>query len=57
MLGRSVITMSAPKSKANDPRAAKRLTADQVKLFGAARVRIWRREANGNAELFVDVGP
>jgi lipopolysaccharide transport protein LptA len=32
--GRSVITMSAPKSKANDPRAAnKRLTANEVKLF------------------------
>ena len=31
--GRSVITMSAPKSKANDPRAAnKRLTATAVKL-------------------------
>ena len=34
--GRSVINLSAPKSKANDPRAAnKRLTADTVKL-------IWR---------------
>src|SRR6185503_18312102 len=31
--GRSVITMSAPKSKANDPHAAnKRLTANEVKL-------------------------
>src|SRR6185437_10755339 len=31
--GRSVVTMSAPKSKANDPRAAnKRLTANEVKL-------------------------
>ncbi len=54
--GRSTINLSAPKSKANDPRAAnKRLTADAVKL-------IWRSsgqdlqsaEAVGNAELFVD---
>ena len=34
--GRSVATMSAPKSRANDPRAAsKRLTADTIKM-------IWR---------------
>jgi lipopolysaccharide transport protein LptA len=54
--GRSVVNLSAPKSKANDPRAAnKRLTADAVKL-------IWRSsgkdlqvaEAVGNAELFID---
>lgn len=54
--GRSVINLSAPKSKANDPRASsKRLTADTVKL-------VWRlsgrdldtAEAVGNAELFVD---
>jgi lipopolysaccharide export system protein LptA len=54
--GRSTINLSAPKSKASDPRAAnKRLTADAVKL-------IWRStgqdlqsaEAVGNAELFVD---
>ena len=54
--GRSVITLSAPKSKINDSKAAnKRLTADSVKLT-------WRlnggdldsAEAKGNAELFVD---
>jgi len=54
--GRSVITMSAPKSKANDKRAAnKRLTADQVKLFWRASGQdLEKAEANGNAELFVD---
>jgi len=54
--GRSVITMSAPKSKANDPRAAnKRLTADQVKLFWRSSGQdLEKAEANGNAELFVD---
>src|SRR6185436_366957 len=54
--GRSVVTLSAPKSKINDSKAAnKRLTADSVKLT-------WRTnggdldsaEAKGNAELFVD---
>jgi len=54
--GRSVITLSAPKSKINDSKSAnKRLTADAVKLT-------WRlnggdldsAEAKGNAELFVD---
>lgn len=54
--GRSVVNLSAPRSKASDPRAAnKRLTADTVKL-------IWRQsgkdlqaaEAVGNAELFVE---
>jgi lipopolysaccharide export system protein LptA len=54
--GRTVVNLSAPKSKANDPRAAnKRLSADAVNL-------IWRTggqdlqqaEAIGNAELFVD---
>ena len=54
--GRSVITMSAPKSKANDKRAAnKRLTADQVKLFWRSTGKdLEKAEANGNAELFVD---
>jgi lipopolysaccharide export system protein LptA len=54
--GRTVVTLTAPKSKANDPKAAnKRLSADGVKL-------IWRTggqdlqqaEAVGNAELFVE---
>ncbi len=54
--GRSVINLSAPKSKANDPRAAhKRLTADSVKLFWRASGRdLEKAEAVGNAELFVD---
>ena len=42
--GRSVINLSAPKSKANDPRAAnKRLTADTVKLSGGLLAAIWRK--------------
>jgi LPS export ABC transporter protein LptC len=54
--GRSVIAMSAPKSKANDKQAAnKRLTADQVKLFWRTTGQdLEKAEANGNAELFVD---
>jgi LPS export ABC transporter protein LptC/lipopolysaccharide transport protein LptA len=54
--GRSVVNMSAPKSKAADKRAAnKRLTADQVKLFWRANGQdLEKAEANGNAELFVD---
>jgi lipopolysaccharide export system protein LptA len=54
--GRSVITMSAPKSKANDPRAAnKRLTADSVKLTWRSSGRdLEKAEAAGNAELFIE---
>lgn len=54
--GRSVINLSAPKSKANDPRAAnKRLTADTVKLNWRLTGRdLDKAEAVGNAELFVD---
>ncbi|HJP95346.1 MAG TPA: LPS export ABC transporter periplasmic protein LptC [Pyrinomonadaceae bacterium] len=54
--GRSVITMSAPKSRASDPRAAnKRLTADSVKLFWRSTGRdLEKAEAAGNAELFVE---
>jgi LPS export ABC transporter protein LptC len=54
--GRSVINLSAPKSKANDPRAAnKRLTADTVKLTWRVTGRdLDKAEAVGNAELFVD---
>ena len=54
--GRSVITMSAPKSKANDPRAAnKRLTANEVKLFWRVTGRdLEKAQANGDAELFID---
>jgi LPS export ABC transporter protein LptC/lipopolysaccharide transport protein LptA len=54
--GRSVINLAAPKSKANDPRAAnKRLTADAVKLIWRVTGRdLDKAEAVGNAELFVD---
>jgi lipopolysaccharide export system protein LptA len=54
--GRSVINLSAPKSKASDPRAAnKRLTADTVKLNWRVTGRdLDKAEAVGNAELFVD---
>lgn len=54
--GRTVINLAAPKSKANDVKAAnKRLTADSVKLFWRATGRdLEKAEAVGNAELFVD---
>ena len=54
--GRSVITMSAPKSKANDPRAAnKRLTANAVKLTWRITGRdLEKAEATGDAELFIE---
>jgi lipopolysaccharide export system protein LptA len=54
--GRSVITMSAPKSKASDPRAAnKRLTANAVKLIWRTTGRdLEKAEANGDAELFIE---
>ncbi len=54
--GRSVINLTAPKSKANDPSAAnKRLSADSVKLFWRVTGRdLEKAEALGNAELFVD---
>jgi lipopolysaccharide export system protein LptA len=55
-LGRSAITLSAPKSQVNDKRAAnKRLTADQVKLSWRTSGRdLEKAEANGNAELFIE---
>ena len=54
--GRSVITLSAPKSKANDPRAAsKRLTANWVKLTWRISGRdLEKAQANGDAELFIE---
>ena len=54
--GRSVITMSAPKSKANDPHAAnKRLTANEVKLIWRVTGRdLEKAQANGDAELSID---
>ena len=54
--GRSVATMSAPKSRANDPRAAsKRLTADAIKLIWRSNGKdLEHAEAVGNAELYVE---
>src|SRR5436305_1822553 len=54
--GRSVATMSAPKSRANDPRAAsKRLTADAIKLIWRSNGKdLEHSEAVGNAELYVE---
>jgi len=51
--GRSVLTLAAPKSHANDPRAAnKRLTADTVHLYWRATGKdLERAEAVGNAEI------
>ena len=54
--GRPVVTLGAPRSKADDPKAAsKRLTADSVKLFWRASGKdLERAEAVGNAELVVE---
>lgn len=53
---RSTIMLSAPKSKANDPRAAsKRLSADSVRLLWRTTGRdLEKAEAAGNAELFIE---
>jgi LPS export ABC transporter protein LptC len=54
--GRSIVTLSAPKSRANDPRAAsKRLTADAIKMSWRATGKdLDKAEAVGNAELYVE---
>ncbi len=54
--GRTVVNLSAPKSKANDPKAAnKRLSADAVTLVWRTTGQdLQQAEAVGNAELFVD---
>ncbi|HKC65973.1 MAG TPA: LPS export ABC transporter periplasmic protein LptC, partial [Pyrinomonadaceae bacterium] len=54
--GRSVLTLTAPQSRAADPRAAnKRLTADSIKLVWRATGRdLESAEAGGNAELIVE---
>jgi LPS export ABC transporter protein LptC len=54
--GRSVLALSAPQSRAADPRAAnKRLTADAVKLiWHTAGSDLEKAEAAGNAELIID---
>ena len=54
--GRSVATMSAPKSRASDPRAAsKRLTADAIKITWRMNGKdLEKAEAVGTAELYVE---
>jgi LPS export ABC transporter protein LptC len=54
--GRSVVNLSAPKSRANDPRAAaKRLTADAIKMTWRSTGKdLEKAEAVGNAELYVE---
>lgn len=54
--GRSVVNLSAPKSRANDPRAAsKRLTADSIKMTWRLKGKdLEKAEAVGNAELYVE---
>lgn len=54
--GRSVVTLAAPKSRVNDPRAAsKRLTADSIKLvWRTAGKDLERTEAVGNAEVYTE---
>lgn len=54
--GRSVVNLSAPKSHANDPRAAsKRLTADSIRLTWHLKGRdLEKADASGNAELYIE---
>src|SRR5438552_8275358 len=54
--GRSVANLSAPKSRASDPRAAsKRLTADAIKMDWHINGKdLEKAEAVGNAELYVE---
>jgi LPS export ABC transporter protein LptC/lipopolysaccharide transport protein LptA len=54
--GRTVLNLAAPKSRANDPRAAsKKLTADAVNLFWRSKGKdLERAEAIGNAELIIE---
>src|SRR5258708_1054500 len=55
--GRSVVNLSAPKSRAADPRAAsKRLTADAIKMTWRGTGKdLEKAEAVGNAELYVEL--
>src|SRR5229473_1385245 len=54
--GRSVVNLSAPKSRAADPRAAsKRLTADAIKMTWRSNGKdLEKAEAVGNAELYIE---
>lgn len=54
--GRTTVTMTAPQSRASDPKAAnKKLTADSVKLIWRVKGKdLEKAEAVGNAELIVE---
>jgi LPS export ABC transporter protein LptC len=54
--GRAIATLSAPKSKANDPRAAsKRLTADAIRMDWRMNGKdLEKTEAVGDAELYIE---
>ncbi|HSP61429.1 MAG TPA: LPS export ABC transporter periplasmic protein LptC [Pyrinomonadaceae bacterium] len=54
--GRSVVNLSAPKSRTGDPRAAsKRLTADAIKMTWRVTGKdLEKAEAVGNAELYIE---
>ncbi|HLL71079.1 MAG TPA: LPS export ABC transporter periplasmic protein LptC [Pyrinomonadaceae bacterium] len=54
--GRSVVTMAAPRTRANDANAAnKKLTANMVKVFWRTGAKdVERAEAVGDAELIVE---
>ncbi|MCP9492956.1 MAG: LPS export ABC transporter periplasmic protein LptC [Pyrinomonadaceae bacterium MAG19_C2-C3] len=54
--GRPTMTLSAPRSRASDPKAAnKQLTGDDVKLFWRAQARdLEHAEVTGNAEMIVE---
>lgn len=54
--GRSVVNLSAPRSRANDPRvASKRLTADAIKMTWRVNGKdLEKAEAVGNAELYIE---
>src|SRR5256886_10950257 len=56
--GRSVVNLSAPKSRANDPRSAsKRLTADAIKMTWRGTGKdLEKAEAVGNPELYIETG-
>src|SRR5260370_10967941 len=54
--GRSVVNLSAPRSRASDPRAAsKRLTADAIKMTWRGTGKdLEKAEAVGNAEVYIE---
>jgi LPS export ABC transporter protein LptC/lipopolysaccharide transport protein LptA len=54
--GRSVMTLAAPQSHKDDPKAAnKRLTADAITMDWRDKGRdLEKAEANGNAELYIE---